>query len=129
MKGYTQTERFFSLFTPMRPGEGHAVTLLCVQSFLIMVAYYLLKVIREPMILAEGSAELKAYSTAVQALLLMVIVPVFARFYQHLERRAGKYHLLRQTLWFFVVNLLLFALAYRIGLPMKDPVRDDLGEL
>ena len=39
---------------------------LCLQSFVLMFAYYLLKVIREPMILADGSAELKAYTTSMQ---------------------------------------------------------------
>ncbi len=64
--GFTRIERFFSLFTHLRPGEGQAAARLCLQCFGIMFAYYLLKVIREPMILAEGSAELKAYSPGVK---------------------------------------------------------------
>ena len=76
MQRFSRTERFLSLFTTLRPGEGRAALQLCIQAFVIMFAYYLLKVIREPMILADGSAELKAYSTALQAILLMLIVPV-----------------------------------------------------
>ena len=83
-----------------------------------MFSYYLLKVIREPMILADGSAELKAYSTAIQALLLMVIVPFFARLYQRASFRTGKHHIFRNTLMFFVFNLFAFALAYELGFPV-----------
>ncbi len=127
MQGFTRTERFLSLFTYLRPGEGRPALLLCAQSFLLMFSYYLLKVIREPMILAEGSAELKAYSTAVQALLLMAIVPLFARLYQRLERRLEKHLLLFNTLLFFIGNLLLFALAYGLGLPVGVPFYIWLG--
>jgi AAA family ATP:ADP antiporter len=118
MKKFTGTERVFSLFTALRPGEGSGALRLGIQSFFIMLAYYLLKVIREPMILADGSAELKAYSTALQAVLLMVIVPLFARLYQQLDGRPRKYHLFRNTLLFFISNLLLLSLAVSIGLPV-----------
>jgi AAA family ATP:ADP antiporter len=115
MQGYTRTERFLSLFTTLRAGEGQAAYRLCLQAFVIMLAYYLLKVIREPLILAEGSAELKAYTTAMQAALLLAIVPLFARFYQSASTREGKHHLLSNTLLFFLFNLLAFALAYQQG--------------
>ncbi|MEP4484066.1 MAG: Npt1/Npt2 family nucleotide transporter [Halioglobus sp.] len=118
MQRFSRTERFLSLFTTLRPGEGTAALSLCIQAFVIMFAYYLLKVIREPMILADGSAELKAYSTALQAILLMLIVPVFARLYQQVSNLQEKHHLFRNTLLFFVANLALFALCYRIGIPV-----------
>ncbi|GAB3289167.1 ATP translocase [Parahaliea aestuarii] len=115
---FTHTERFFSLFTILRPGEGYAAKRLCLQSFAIMFAYYLLKVIREPMILAEGSAELKTYSTAVQAVLLMLIVPVFAALYRRVRDSGEKHFLYRSTVLFFAVHLLLFAAAWGAGLPV-----------
>jgi AAA family ATP:ADP antiporter len=115
MLGYTHTERFLSLFTTLRAGEGSSVLRLCQQVFVIMFAYYMLKVIREPLILADGSAELRAYTTAMQAILLMAIVPLFARLYQRASGRDGKHHLLGNTLLFFVVNLVGFALAYEQG--------------
>jgi AAA family ATP:ADP antiporter len=118
MQGFSRSERFLSLFTALRPGEGRGAILLCLQSFVLLFAYYLLKVIREPMILSEGSAEIKAYSSAAQALLLMAIVPGFARLYQRLAREPEKYHLLFRTLLFFVSNLLLFAAGYAAGIPV-----------
>ena len=93
MQHFTRTERFLSLFTTLRAGEGRAAQLLCAQAFVLMFSYYLLKVIREPLILADGSAELKAYTTAMQAILLMLIVPFFARLYQRASSKAGKHHI------------------------------------
>ncbi len=118
MQDFTRTERFLSLFTTLRVGEGRAARILCMQAFVLMFSYYLLKVIREPMILADGSAELKAYTTAIQALLLMVIVPFFARAYQKASTRQRKHPVFRNTLLFFVINLFAFALAYEAGLPV-----------
>lgn len=115
MQPFTRTERFLSLFTTLRAGEGQAALRLCAQSFVIMFAYYLLKVIREPLILADGTAELKAYTTAMQAVLLMAIVPLFANLYQGASSREGKHHILRKTLLFFILNLLGFVLAYQQG--------------
>ncbi|MFK8050108.1 MAG: Npt1/Npt2 family nucleotide transporter [Halioglobus sp.] len=115
MQGFTPTERFLSLFTTLRQGEGRGALLLCLQSFSLLFSYYLMKVIREPMILADGSAELKSYSTAMQAVLLMLIVPAFARLYQRISHRDEKHPIYRNTLMFFVVNLLLFAAAYQMG--------------
>ncbi|MFT6956078.1 MAG: AAA family ATP:ADP antiporter [Halieaceae bacterium] len=118
MSSFTRTERLLSLVTILRPGEGRVALQLCLQAFVIMFAYYLLKVIREPLILAEGSAELKAYSTALQACLLMLIVPLFARLYQRLSKREAKHPLFRNTIMLFVFNLVLFAMAYQAGLPI-----------
>ena len=127
MQGYTRTERFLSLFTTLRAGEGQAAYRLCLQAFVIMLAYYLLKVIREPLILADGSAELKAYTTAMQAVLLMAIVPLFARLYQRASSSEGKHHLLSKTLLFFILNLLAFAVAYQQGWRIAIPFYVWLG--
>ena len=90
--------------------------LLALQGFTIMFAYYMLKVIRDPLILAEGSAELKAYTNAMQAVLLMVLVPVFTRVYHSLGQGGAKHTLVSRILLFFIVNLALFGLAYGAGL-------------
>lgn len=103
------------MFTTLRAGEGRGAVLLCLQSFSLLFAYYLLKVIREPLILADGSAELKSYSTAIQALLLMLIVPMFARLYQKMSSRPEKHPMFCNTLLFFTANLIMFALAYQLG--------------
>jgi AAA family ATP:ADP antiporter len=61
----------------IRPGERLAVAVLLVDLLLILTAYYLLKVVREPLILVGGGAEVKSYAAAGQALLLVGIVPAY----------------------------------------------------
>lgn len=115
MRDYTPTDRFLSLFTTLRPHEGRGALLLSCQAFFIMFAYYLLKVLRDPLILAEGDPELKAYTNAMQAVLLMGIVPLFARIYHKLGHDGAKHHMLSRIMLFFIANLMLFAFAYSMG--------------
>ncbi len=115
---YTRTERFLSLFTTLRHNEGRGVVLLCIQSFSILFAYYLLKVLRDPLILSEGSPELKAYTNAMQAAVLMIVVPIFARFYHRYGHDGGKHMLISRIMLFFISNVFLFALAYTAGWPI-----------
>ncbi len=116
MGTFTPTERFLSLFTTLRPSEGRGAVLLALQAFTILFAYYLLKVIRDPLILGEGDPELKAYTNAMQAMLLMIIVPVFTRIYHALGQTGAKHVLVSRILLFFIMNLVLFGFAYGAGL-------------
>ena len=45
-------DRFLGLFTDVRGGEGVTALLLMLNIFLLLAAYYLLKTIREPLILS-----------------------------------------------------------------------------
>jgi AAA family ATP:ADP antiporter len=118
MSSITNTERFLSLFTTLRPREGRGVVLLCVQAFSILFAYYLLKVIRDPLILSEGSAELKSYTNAMQAAILMVVVPIFARVYYRLGHESAKHIIISRIIVFFIFNIILFAFAQQAGWPI-----------
>jgi AAA family ATP:ADP antiporter len=124
---FTPTERFLSLFTTLRSGEGRGVVLLGIQAFFIMFAYYLLRVIRDPLILAEGDPELKAYTNAMQAGVLMIVVPLFARAYHRIGTRGEKHVLIRNTMLFFISNMLLFAFAYTLGWRIAIPFYVWLG--
>ena len=55
--------------------------------FLVLAAYYMLKTAREVFILTEGGAEVKSYSSAGQAVLLLFLVPGVRR-----RRVAGQPH-------------------------------------
>ncbi len=72
-------ERFLNLFTVVRPGEAKTALLLALNVFLILMAYYILKTVREGLILGEGSAELKSYLSAGQVVLLAFVVPYYGR--------------------------------------------------
>jgi AAA family ATP:ADP antiporter len=110
-------ERALSVFADVRAGEGIGVLLLMVNVFLLLSSYYLLKTAREALILTEGGAEVKAYSSAAQAVLLIAVVPV----YGWLGSRVVRMRLIAITSVFFATNLLLFyaagAAGARTGVP------------
>ena len=97
-------EKALSLLADVRAGEGAGVLLLALNSFLLLMSYYLLKTVREPLILTQGGAEVKAYSAAAQALLLLAIVPAYGA----LASRVSRIRLITWVTLIFVANLLLF---------------------
>jgi ATP:ADP antiporter, AAA family len=98
-------ERTLSIITDVRAGEGLGAVLLTGDLTVLLAGYYLLKTVRESLILAQGGAEVKAYSSAAQAILLFGVVPV----YGWIATRMNRNQLLRWTSLFFASNLLLFA--------------------
>ncbi len=108
----TPLDRFFSRFTRLRPGEGRSVALFSVYALLMMVSYYILKTIREPLLLTGPSAEVKSYAYAVTALVLLLIVPAYGFVFRH----TGKQQLTRFVTLFFLLNLGIFYLAGRAGM-------------
>ncbi len=80
-------------------------------AFLLLVCYYVLKTVREPLLLEGGSAALKSYATAVVALVLLVFVPVYGVVF----RRATKNRMVCGTTLFFVASLGAFYAACRAG--------------
>ncbi len=105
-------ERGLSFFADVRAGEGPAAVMLAVTVFLLLAGYYLLKTAREALILTEGGAEVKAYSSAAQAVLLLGVVPA----YSWLASRVPRVPLMGITSVFFGVNLLAFAAARAAGM-------------
>lgn len=80
-------DRFLRLFTDVRAGEASTALLLSLNIFLILTAYYVLKPVREALILGQGSAELKSYLSAGQVLLLAIVVPLYGRLASRVVRR------------------------------------------
>src|SRR6188768_1256630 len=74
-------DRFLSIFADVHSGEGLTAVLLALNVFLILTAYYVLKPVREALILSEGSAELKSYLAAGQVLVLSLGVPLGVVFF------------------------------------------------
>ena len=71
-------ERFLRLFADVREDEAAQLLALTLNVFLILVAYYVMKPVREVLILDQpGGAELKSYAYAAQAALLFVLVPLY----------------------------------------------------
>ncbi len=80
-------DRFLRLFSDVRAGESGTVLLLGLNVFLILTAYYFIKPVREALILDRGGAEIKAYVSAGQALLLLGIVPIYGALAGRLPRK------------------------------------------
>lgn len=111
-------ERMLSIFTEVRGGEAATVLLLTLDVFLLLTAYYLLKTVREPLILkVEGGAELKSYASAGQAVLLVGVV----RAYAWLAKRYGRLLLVTITSLFFASNLVVFFFLGRLNVPLGIP--------
>src|SRR5512133_2155351 len=72
----TKLEKVLSYLADVRAGEGATAILLTVNVFLLLFAYYLLKTVREALILSENGAYVKAPSSAGQAALLILLVPL-----------------------------------------------------
>lgn len=102
------------LFGKVQRNEVATVLLLAFNIFLLLTAYYILKVIREPLVIIGGGAEIKRYSSAGQLFLLVFIM----RLYDVLTARFGRAKLISAINLFFVSNLLIFYILGRLGVPI-----------
>jgi AAA family ATP:ADP antiporter len=112
-EGQGLRERFLRLFADVRPGETGVALLMLANLFLLLVGYYILKTVREPLVLATGGAEMKSYAAAGQAVVLMGFIPL----YGWLARRVDRLRLIVTLMLFFVLNIELFNRAGRAKLP------------
>ena len=103
-------DRILGLFSEVRPGESATALLLLTNIFLILVCYYVIKTIREPLILVEGGAVAKSYSAAGQALILMFFIPLYGWFASKVDR----IKLIVGVTVFFILSIELFSLAVRL---------------
>ncbi len=98
-------ERCLSVLADIRAGEGAGALLLAANAFVLMTAYYLLKPIREALILTQWGAEGKAYTSAGMAFLLLFLVPAYGAF----ASRVNRIRLISWVTVFFASHLLIFA--------------------
>ena len=109
----TFLDRFLNLFADVRSGEGLTAVLLTFNVFLVLMAYYMAKVVREPLILVGGGAEVKSYAGAGQALLLVAAVKLYA----WLAGRYSRKQLITAVNVFFAGNLAVFYLLALTNIP------------
>lgn len=135
-------DRALRLFSDVRAGEAAQVLLLMLDVFLLLVGYYVLKTLREPLILVSaardvallegrglpewlvqifladdgggGEARLKAAAAACQALVLLGFIPLYSWFVS----RVSRLWLLIGVSGFFIGNLALFYAALLAGVPL-----------
>jgi AAA family ATP:ADP antiporter len=111
---WTRLARLIAWLTPIKRGELITVVLLTTNVFVLLSCYYVLKVAREPLILLGGGAELKAYASAGQALLLLAVVPAFG----WLSSRVSRLRLLTTIQLVFIGCLLAFYFLARAHAPI-----------
>ena len=107
-------ERFLNLFTDVREGEGRGAVLLALNIFIILTAYYIIKPVREALILAGGGAEVKSYASAGQAILLLGAVPLYGMLASRFPRR----QLINAVTIFFAGCLGVFYLLAQMDVPL-----------
>jgi len=108
----TWLDRSLSLFTEVRAGEGGTALLLASNLFCLFALYYVLKPVRESLILSESGAVVKSYAAAGQALLLLGLVPA----YGVVASRLRRIPLIGAVTLFFASNLIVFYLLGVAGL-------------
>ncbi len=117
-------DRVLNLFSDVRGGEGTTALLLLLNVFLLLASYYLIKTIREPLVLAAegGGAEIKSYASAAIAGLLILLVPV----YSAIASRVSRVRLINGVTLFFIACLAAFFVwARAVGVPGALPGEAD----
>lgn len=112
-KPKTLLERFLGLFTEVKADEGITALLLTLNVYLLLTTYYIVKPVREALILAGGGAELKSYASAGQAILLLAAVPAYAALASKMSRR----RLINVVTLFFAACMVGFYLLAKIQIP------------
>ncbi|MEM9067624.1 MAG: Npt1/Npt2 family nucleotide transporter [Myxococcota bacterium] len=108
-------DTFLQLFADVRPGEGFGVVVMTLTILMLMFSYYIIKTVREPLILdVEGGAELKSYSSGLQAIALVFALPV----YNWLAATVNTKRLLFYVVGFFLLCIQGFFFALQASLPV-----------
>ena len=107
--------RVLKVFTDIRPGEAGTAFLLTLNVFLLLLAYYLIKDVREALVLTSYDARVRSYLAGAQAILFIFIVKGFSR----LASKVPRHLLITWVTLFFMSNLGLFYLLFIWGLPAK----------
>jgi AAA family ATP:ADP antiporter len=108
-------KRTLTLGVELRPGEGLGVSAMFASLFLVLFTAYLLKPAREMLILTEGTAEIRSYAVALQALMLLFFIPIYGKF----SRRFDSYRYMQIVTAICVVTLLVFAGLGKYGVSIS----------
>jgi AAA family ATP:ADP antiporter len=113
-KSYNIFYRFLRLFTDIRPGEASTALLLTINVFFLMMAYYLIKPIRETLIIVGTDPQTKSYLGGAQAILLIFVIKAFS----YLASKVPRHLLISWVTLFFISNLGLFYVFHLLNMPM-----------
>jgi ATP:ADP antiporter, AAA family len=119
----TPLERFLCLFARVERREGITALILIANIFLILLAYYLIKPVREGWLAVSvfqgfTQLEVKAYSAFAQTLVLLLVLPVYAA----LAERWNRTQLISRVGCFFGLMLVVFWICQRATIPYAGVV-------
>jgi AAA family ATP:ADP antiporter len=104
--------KFLRLFTDIRPGEAPKALLLALNIFLLLLAYYLIKPVREALLLVDKDApRIKSYLSGAQAVLLVFVIMAFSL----LASKVPRHKLITWVTLFFISNLVIFYILHLAG--------------
>lgn len=106
--------RILRIFTVIHPDEIPTVLLLTLTVFLLLAGYYILKPIREALILAGKGAEIKSYLSGAIAILFIFVVKIFSS----ISSRVPRQKLIAWVTLFFISNLVIFYMLYLSGISL-----------
>jgi len=105
--------RFLRLFTDIRPGEAPKALLLSLNLFLLLLAYYLIKPVREALLLLDKDApRIKSYLSGAQAFLFVFVILAFGL----LASKVPRHKLITWVTLFFISNLAIFYFLHLAGI-------------
>ena len=110
----TWLDRLLGIMAEVRSQEGVTVVLLTANLFLLLTAYYIIKPVREALILVGGGAELKSYSSGFQAVLLLFLVPAYGA----VASKVNRIRLINFVFLFFASNLVIFYFLSMVRVPL-----------
>src|SRR5262245_26502024 len=110
----TRLDRLLSVFATVEPGEGLTAFLLMTNLFLLMTATYVIKPVRESLILGGAGPEIKSYAGAMGALVFIGVVPLYSK----VASRLNRIRLINGVTAFFGSNLIIFYVLGRLNMPI-----------
>src|SRR5262249_12598429 len=105
-------ERFVSIFATVHHEEAFTAFLMMMNVFILLTAYYIIKPVREALILGGPGAVVKSYAGAGQAVLFWLLLPLYSAF----AARVNRVRLINGVTAFFISNLIIFYLMGRLHL-------------
>jgi AAA family ATP:ADP antiporter len=113
---YSVFYRFLRLFADIRQGEASKSLLLALNVFLLLLAYYILKPLREALLLVDkDSPVVKSCLSGAQAVLFVFVIKAFSR----LASKVPRHVLITWTTSFFISNIVVFYFLNLGGMPVR----------
>ena len=106
-------DRLLAPFVDAHEGEAGTALLLSLNVFLLLTCYYILKPVREALILSSAGAEAKSYASAVMVFVLIFFVPAYSAY----ASRVSRIRLITGVTFFFIACLVGFYLLARLKVP------------